>query len=81
MKITQGYYEDEDNWGQYSRVEVEIETNEGTKGVSFGGGEPEDFTLDRDLSGAWSIKELLVMAYNAGKAGEELTIEEITLED
>ena len=30
----------------------------------------QDFTLSRNLSDAFKIQDLLVLAYNAGKAGE-----------
>lgn len=54
-----------------------IITNEGRKAVCFGAGEPEDMSLARDLNDAMFIKDLLVMAYNAGKNGENLNISEI----
>jgi hypothetical protein len=78
MKIIITHTPDEDNWGQYEGVETEIITNEGASSVSFFGGEPEDMTIGRDLSDAWDISDLLIMAYNAGKNGEELEIEETT---
>jgi hypothetical protein len=81
MKIIITHTPDEDNWGQYEGVSTEIITNEGTSSVSFSGGEPEDMTISRDLSDAWDISNLLVMAYNAGKNGEDLEIEEITNKD
>ncbi len=81
MKITVIHNPDKENWGQYAGVETILITNEGTKSVNFAGGEPEDMSIARDLSDAWSIKELLVSAYNAGKNGETLEIEEITQEE
>lgn len=44
------------------------------------GGEPEDNSLGRDWSDVHHIRALVETAYNAGKAGEELTIEEVTEE-
>jgi hypothetical protein len=55
-----------------------IETQKGKLSASFGNGEPEDMTLGRDLSDAYSIEDMLVMAYEAGKSGEELEIDSIT---
>ncbi len=81
MKITVIHNPDKENWGQYAGVETILITNEGTKSVNFAGGEPEDMSIARDLSDAWSIKELLVMAYNAGKNGETLEIEKLTKEE
>lgn len=40
--------------------------------LQFGRGEPEDMCLARDLSDAFHIKDLLLLAYEAGKAGEPL---------
>jgi hypothetical protein len=54
-----------------------IITGEGLKKVCFGSGEPEDMTLARDLNDALFIKEMLVMAYRAGKDGENLNVVEI----
>jgi len=81
MKITVIHRPDEEDFGKYEEVTTKIETQEGEKSVSFSGGEPEDMTISRDLSDAWLIESLLVMAYNAGKNGEELQFEEITVED
>lgn len=78
MKITVTHTPDEDNWGQYAGVQTKIETEDGSMSVNFSGGEPEDMTLARDLSDAWDIEKLLIMAYNAGKNGESIEIEEIT---
>lgn len=64
-----------------SHIEIELTTEDGTSSVSFGEGEPEDMTLFRDLADAYSISDLLVMAYNAGKRGEELEIINETDED
>lgn len=75
------HYPDEEDWGQYAGVSTQITTNEGTQSVGFYGGEPEDMTLDRDLSDAWNVVELLKLAYNAGKNGEELEIEQITVNE
>ena len=64
--------------GQYSSFEhlsTSVETKEGKISASFGEGEPEDMTLGRDLSDAYHIQDMLILAYNAGKNGENLTIE------
>ena len=42
---------------------------------------PEDATFGRALSDCNSIPSLLQKAYNAGKAGEEFSIEYLTEED
>lgn len=81
MKIRIIHTPDEENWGQYAGVETELTTNEGTKSVNFAGGEPEDMTISRDLSDAWDIQTLLIMAYNAGKNGEVIEIEQVREEE
>jgi hypothetical protein len=81
MKIKVTHTTDEDNCGQYAGVMTELTTNEGILSVNFAGGEPEDMTLNRDLSDAWGISTMLVRAYNAGKNGEQLEIEKITAEE
>ena len=55
-------------------VDIILETIEGKKYLTFGGGEPEDNCLARDLKDALFIDELLARAYRAGKNGEELEI-------
>jgi hypothetical protein len=72
-----------DNWGfkQEENLLTLLETQEGRIEASFGHGEPEDMFLYRDLNDAYSIRKMLEMAYNAGKAGEILEIEEITERD
>lgn len=57
-----------------SRLTIELETNEGTETLSFGGGEPEDNSLARDLSDAYDIPHSLEMAYKAGLNNEPLEI-------
>lgn len=64
-----------EEWGQYGAY-IETETYKGS--ASFGSGEPEDMTLGRDLSDAYSIPKLIREAYLAGKRGEELVEEEDT---
>ena len=58
-------------------LDIEIKTNEGSEAVSFGIGEPEDMCLARDLNDAFSIQSMLILAYNAGKNGEELEVQEL----
>jgi hypothetical protein len=81
MKITITHDLDTDNHGQYAGLKTEIVTNAGNGNVIFRGGEPEDFSLTRDLNDAFKIQDLLVLAYNAGKAGEDIEIEKLTIEN
>ena len=53
---------------------TEIITDEERLSITFKEGEPEDNTLYRDLEDAWNITEMLIMAYDAGKRGEELEV-------
>lgn len=71
----------EGEYGEDSHIEIELTTEDGKLSVDFGEGEPEDMTLGRDLSSAYSIGDMLVAAYNAGKRGETLEIVNETEED
>jgi hypothetical protein len=57
-------------YGGDHSIDIRVDTEEGTQQVSFWAGEPEDFSLTRDLNGAYSIKDLVKLAYEAGKNGE-----------
>jgi hypothetical protein len=46
--------------------------------MSIGRGEPEDMTLNRDLSDVLVVPDMLRAAYEAGLRGERLEFEEIT---
>lgn len=67
-KITNGdlFYE--------GSITVTITTENGSGSCFFGAGEPEDNCLARGLNDAFIIKNMLEMAYNAGKNGEESII-------
>lgn len=60
------------------RVSIEVTVNNETFSIMFKEGEPEDNTLNRDLNDVYSISDLIELAYNAGKNGEEF---EYHLED
>jgi hypothetical protein len=49
---------------------------DGKEVLDCGDGEPEDNTLYRNFSDILGVAELMKMAYEAGKRGEELEIEE-----
>lgn len=55
------------------------------KGVSqrfsIGAGEPEDMYLFRDLSDALTVPQLMQMAYEAGKNGENFEIVKVGSEE
>lgn len=52
-----------------------------SRSFSIGSGEPEDMYLFRDLSDALDVPELMKMAYEAGKAGEDFEIEAVESEE
>lgn len=58
-------------------INIRLITNDSEKEIDFIKGEPEDMCLSRDLSDVYSIPDLLVAAYNAGKNGETFEIENI----
>lgn len=62
-------------------LKTTVESEHGKESASFGSGEPEDFSLVRDLSDAYNIKNMLIIAYQAGKNGEKLEIEELEGEE
>lgn len=82
MKVieTHEYYNSDHDDASNVIVEV-IRDNGDVSTVSIGEGESEDMYLFRDLSGAYSISDLVKMAYEAGKAGEELEYEFIEEKD
>ena len=65
MKIVETISTDDD-YRQTLTIEVD---GKGIFGV--GDGEPEDSNLSRDFSDCFSITDLMKMAYDAGKNGEE----------
>ena len=67
MRVVETHDIDEDGQGTLS---IEVETESGECSVSLMAQEPEDNTFYRDLNSAYSIAELLKLAYEAGKRGE-----------
>ena len=78
MKIIVTQDNDEKNFGEYQSIEIEID---GERKFLFGKGEPEDMTLYRDLSDVYNIVPMLKKAWEAGKNGEPLEIEEREVKD
>jgi hypothetical protein len=59
---------DENDWRAYVIIE-----DEGGRGLfGIGQGEPEDMTLDRDLSDALSVSDLILNANKLGLEGTEI---------
>ena len=79
MKVVETITENE--YGSDGFLELQLETEDFSGSVSFGDGEPEDMSLDRDLSGAYDISDMLKAAYDAGVRGEEYSFEQIREED
>lgn len=67
-----------DNDGR-SRYKIFVNGKERISANDYG--EPEDNSLGRDLNFVFSIVELMEEAYNAGKNGEEFTVNKEELED
>jgi len=55
-------------------IEIEINTEDFNTKITFGSGEPEDMCLARDLNDAFSIEDMLIAAYEAGKRGETIEV-------
>jgi hypothetical protein len=82
MKIKETHEFYNSDHGDATNVTVVVETDNGEENsVSIGEGEKEDMYLFRDSSDAYSIVELIRMAYNAGKRGEEMNYEFIEERD
>jgi hypothetical protein len=82
MKVTEIHEFYNSDHEDASNVIVNITNDKGEeREVSIGEGEPEDMYLFRDLSSAYSISDLIKMAYEAGKAGEEFEYEFIEEKD
>lgn len=70
-----------DNWG-YEALMIVVDGDD-VFSVSTSPDSPEDNCLSRDLSDCFKIDDLMKLAYEAGRAGEEFTVEhkEIVEED
>lgn len=82
MKVieTHDYYNSDHD--DASNVLVEVIRDNGEKdSVAIGEGQKEDMYLFRDLSDAYYISNLVKLAYEAGKAGEEFNYELIENKD
>jgi len=66
------------DYGEGERFTLEVD---GKYRLSAGGGEPEDNTLGRDLNFVYGIVPLMREAYEAGKRGETLEVEEAEEKD
>lgn len=58
------------------RYALEI-TIDGKLVLSFWDGEPEDATLARNFKDCWQIDGIIEQAFNAGKSGEEFSVEHL----
>jgi len=54
---------------------------DGKSSFSVFDGEPEDANLLRDFNDCWVIPELMHVAFDAGKNGEDFVIEEIGVDE
>ena len=81
MKITETHEFNNRDHEDASNITIEVKTNDSYKSISIGEGEPEDMYLFRDLSDAYSIVDLIKLAYQAGKKGEEFDYEFIEEKD
>lgn len=70
MKVLFYNFTLEDDWREAVVVRVD-----GKKVMSFYDGEPEDNSLMRNFNDIYSLPDLLKRAYEAGKKGEEFSVE------
>ena len=74
VKITKvDYFVD---WDYVESVTIETENTV----LDFSEGDSEDNTLSRNFSDVYHIEKLIREAYEAGKNGEDLNIEEIKID-
>ena len=78
------------DWGHAVKITVTTQLDEyaspdhfcidlgGDLVMSIGRGEPEDMTLNRDLSDVFIVPDMIRAAHEAGLRGEPLEFEEIT---
>jgi hypothetical protein len=55
-------------------IELTLETKTESKTVSFYDGEPEDNSISRNFNDVYSIEDLIIMAYKAGRREEDVSI-------
>lgn len=79
MKVTVLYYSDEALGRMGCKQSISIEVD-GVYKFEVGEGEPEDATLGRDYRDCWAIPDLMELAYQAGKKGEDFSVEHQELE-
>jgi hypothetical protein len=75
MKVVQKLIEDKEDYRDQLEIEIDGETK-----FSIGRGEPEDMSLDRDLNDAYRVVDLMKLAYDAGKNGEEFEVSKVQLD-
>ena len=74
MKIKTVYEHDKEYW-KWETYDIEVD---GEGAISVGSPEPEDASLTRDLKFAYDIVPLMKRAWEAGKRGEDFTVEKET---
>lgn len=83
MKLTITTLKEKEDAYEYRsgiKFDLATDTPTGTKENAarfLDGGEPEDNSLGRDWNDVYTIKSLILDAYEAGKRGEELELTEV----
>lgn len=65
---------DDNDWRDSLSISVVSDTAKFTKTLNFSDGEPEDNNCSRNFADVYGIVDLLKIAYEAGKNGEDITI-------
>ena len=82
LKVIETHTKFDEDYKAYS---IEIKRDEkclaGIDASDYLSQSPEDATLGRDLNCVFSAINFFTIAYEAGKSGEEVTFEEIFLDD
>lgn len=75
MKVRVEHQDHEDGCGSSMRIKIDDK-----KVFSVSDGESEDNTLSRNFNDCYSIPKLLQQAFEAGKNGEQFSIESVDLQ-
>lgn len=64
-----------DGWSTSDELSIHAEGNGVKNSLHFANGEPEDNNISRNFSDVRRIADLIIQAYEAGRAGEEFRLD------
>lgn len=63
-----------DGWSTNDELSIHVDGNGVKNSLHFANGEPEDNNMSRNFSDVRRIADLIIQAYEAGKAGEDFRL-------